>query len=74
MRFASSRLMRSMGARIFAYCFIGVFAIGSLLLLAIAVGSTAQRAMLVIAGSSAFMCFKIQVRQFCLETPSSTPL
>lgn len=42
-----------MGARIFAYCFIGAFAIGSLLLLAIAVGSTAQRAWLVIVGSSA---------------------
>jgi uncharacterized protein DUF3592 len=45
--------MRSMGARIFAYCFIGAFAIGSLLLLAIAAGSTAQRARLVIAGSRA---------------------
>ena len=34
----------SMGARIIAYGFIGAFAIGSLVLLAVAVGSTVQRA------------------------------
>jgi Protein of unknown function (DUF3592) len=45
--------MLSMGARIFAYCFIGAFAIGSLILLAIAAGSTARSATLVIAGSRA---------------------
>jgi hypothetical protein len=42
-----------MGARIFAYCFIGAFAVASLVLLVIAVGSTAQRAWLVFAGSRA---------------------
>jgi hypothetical protein len=40
-----------MGARIFAYGFIGAFAIGSLVLLAIAVGSTVQRATLIFSGS-----------------------
>ena len=42
-----------MGARIFAYGFIGAFAIGSLVLLAIAVGSTVQRATLIFSGSRA---------------------
>jgi len=42
-----------MGARIFACCFIGAFAIASVVLLAIAAGSTAQRARLVITGSRA---------------------
>ncbi|MGO9991853.1 MAG: DUF3592 domain-containing protein [Steroidobacteraceae bacterium] len=40
-----------MGARIIAYGFIGAFAIGSLVLLAIAVGSTVQRATLIFSGS-----------------------
>ncbi len=43
--------MPSMGARIIAYGFIGAFAIGSLVLLAIAVGSTVQRATLIFSGS-----------------------
>jgi hypothetical protein len=42
-----------MGARIIAYGFIGAFAIGSLVLLAIAVGSTVQRAALIFSGSRA---------------------
>ena len=42
-----------MGARIFAYGFIGAFGIGSLVLLAIAVGSTVQRATLIFSGSRA---------------------
>ena len=42
-----------MGARIIAYGFLGVFAIGSLVLLAIAVGSTVQRAALIFSGSRA---------------------
>ena len=42
-----------MVARIFVYGFIGAFAIGSLLLLAIAIGSTVQRATLIFSGSSA---------------------
>jgi hypothetical protein len=42
-----------MGARIFAYGFIGAFLIGALVLLAIAVGSTVQRATLIFSGSSA---------------------
>src|ERR1700683_5414549 len=45
--------MPSMGARIFAYGFIGVFAIGSLVLLCIAVFSTMQRAALILSGSRA---------------------
>ena len=45
--------MPYMGARIFAYGFIGAFAIGSLVLLAIAVGSTVQRATLIFSGSRA---------------------
>ena len=46
-------MMPYMGARIFAYGFIGAFAIGSLVLLAIAVGSTVQRATLIFSGSRA---------------------
>jgi hypothetical protein len=46
-------MMPSMGARIVVYCFIGAFAIGSLVLLAIAAGSTVQRATLIFAGSHA---------------------
>jgi hypothetical protein len=46
-------MMPSLGARIFAYGFIGAFAIGSLVLLAIAVGSTVQRAALIFSGSRA---------------------
>jgi hypothetical protein len=42
-----------MVARIFACAFIGAFAIGSLVLLAIAIGSTVQRATLIFSGSSA---------------------
>ena len=42
-----------MGARIFAYGFIGAFTIGSLVLLSIAVGSTVQRATLIFSGSRA---------------------
>jgi hypothetical protein len=42
-----------MVARIFAYGFIGAFAIGTLVLLAIAIGSTVQRATLIYSGSSA---------------------
>ncbi len=42
-----------MGARIIAYGLIGAFAIGSLVLLAIAVGSTVQRATLIFSGSRA---------------------
>lgn len=45
--------MPSLGARIIAYGFIAAFAIGSLVLLAIAVGSTAQRATLIFSGSHA---------------------
>src|SRR5260370_14524035 len=44
-------MMPSMGARIIAYGFIGAFAIGSLVLLAIAVGSTVQRATLMLSRS-----------------------
>jgi Protein of unknown function (DUF3592) len=40
-----------MGGRIFAYGFIGAFAIGSLVLLSIAVFSTVQRATLILSGS-----------------------
>jgi len=47
------RRHQSISVRIFACCFIGAFAIGSSLLLAIAAVSTAQRASLVIAGSRA---------------------
>jgi hypothetical protein len=46
-------MLPSMGARIFAYGFIGAFAIGSLVLLAVAVGSTVQRATLILSGSRA---------------------
>src|SRR5580704_3859406 len=46
-------MMPSMGARIIVYGFIGAFAIGSLVLLAIAVGSTVQRATLIFSGSRA---------------------
>jgi Protein of unknown function (DUF3592) len=42
-----------MGARIFAYSFVGAFAIGSLVLLAISVGSAVQRATLIFSGSHA---------------------
>ena len=45
--------MPAMGARIFAFCFLGAFTIGSLVLLAISAGSTLQSAWLVIAGSRA---------------------
>ncbi len=40
-----------MVARIFAYGFIGAFLIGTLVLLAIAIGSTVQRATLILSGS-----------------------
>lgn len=43
--------MPSMGARIFAYGFVGAFTIASLVLLAIFVGSTVQRAALIFSGS-----------------------
>jgi Protein of unknown function (DUF3592) len=46
-------MLPSMGARIFAYGFIGAFTIGSLVLLAVAVGSTVQRATLILSGSRA---------------------
>jgi hypothetical protein len=46
-------MLPSMGARIFAYGFIGAFAIGSLVLLAIAVASTVQRVTLIFSGSRA---------------------
>ncbi len=46
-------MMPSLGARIVAYGFIGAFAIASLTLLAIAVGSTVQRATLIFSGSGA---------------------
>ena len=42
-----------MVARIFAYGFIGAFLIGTLVLLAIAIGSTVQRATLIFSGSRA---------------------
>lgn len=43
-------LIRSMGARIFVYCLLGAFSLGGLVSLAIAAGSTAQRAWLILAG------------------------
>src|ERR1700691_3281949 len=46
-------MMPPMVARIIAYGFLGAFAIGSLVLLAIAVGSTVQRAALIFSGSRA---------------------
>jgi hypothetical protein len=46
-------MMPSIGARIFVYGFIGAFAIGSLVLLSIAVLSTVQRATLIFSGSRA---------------------
>jgi hypothetical protein len=46
-------MMPSIGARIFAYGFIGAFAIGSAVLLSIAVFSTVQRATLILSGSRA---------------------
>jgi hypothetical protein len=45
--------MPSLGARFVAYGFIGAFAVGSLVLLTIALGSTLQRAVLVFSGSHA---------------------
>jgi hypothetical protein len=45
--------MPSLGTRIVAYGFVGAFAVGSLVLLAIAIGSTAQRAALIVSGSRA---------------------
>jgi uncharacterized protein DUF3592 len=45
--------MPSLGARLLVYSFIGAFAIASLILLAIAVSSTAQRAMLIFSGLGA---------------------
>ncbi len=45
--------MPSMGARIIAYGFLGAFTIASLVLLAIFVGSTAQRTALIFSGSHA---------------------
>jgi hypothetical protein len=45
--------MPSIGARIVAYGFIGAFAVGSLVLLTIAIGSTLQRAVLIFSGSHA---------------------
>jgi uncharacterized protein DUF3592 len=45
--------MPSLGTRIVAYGFVGAFAVGSLVLLAIAIGSTAQRAALIFSGSRA---------------------
>lgn len=46
-------MMPSLGARIVAYGFIGAFAVGSLVLLTVAVGSTVQRATLIFSGSRA---------------------
>jgi len=45
--------MPSLGTRIVVYGFVGAFAVGSLVLLAIAIGSTAQRAVLIFSGSRA---------------------
>jgi hypothetical protein len=46
-------MMPSIGARIVVYGFVGGFAVASLVLLTIAVGSTVQRAVLIFSGSSA---------------------
>jgi hypothetical protein len=46
-------MMPSMGARIFAYGFLGAFAIGSLVLLSIAAFSTVQRTTLILSGTRA---------------------
>lgn len=46
-------MMPSIGARIVAYGFVGAFAVGSLVLLTIAFGSTMQRAVLIFSGSRA---------------------
>ena len=46
-------MMPSIGARIVVYGFVGAFAVGSLVLLTIAIGSTMQRAVLIFSGSRA---------------------
>src|ERR1700678_4510190 len=46
-------MMPPIGARIVVYGFVGAFALGSLVLLTIAIGSTMQRAVLIFSGSRA---------------------